>query len=339
MATLKQIAQRAGVSYATVSDIIHDKWQQKGITEETKNRVLKIVRALDYKPNRIARSLVNHKTYMIGVKLPSLVYQYWAKVAMELEQSARKYNYHTFFSVPGDWQNESEEIIRLYEHRVDGLVISPRISDKLAGLYTWLESKNLPFIFIGTKYTDKYYAVLDDNVSQAELAVSHLISLGHEKIAHICGSLSSVTGLDRKKGYEQALASAGIVTPKQYVIEGHFNIDDAHQAMRHLLDLGNIPSAVYCANDLMAIGAIKAIEQSGLNVPEDIAVVGHGDDIPFESFHRIPLTTIRQPIKKITEMAIKMLIDIIEGKNPEQKIVEIPGELIVRESCGAERKT
>ncbi len=334
MITLKQIAEKAGVSYATVSDVVHNKWQKKGIASETRNRVMKIVKELDYKPNRIARSLVRHKTNMIGVKLPSLVYQYWTKVAIELEQAAREYDYHTFFSVPCDWQDEREEIIRLYEHQIDGFIISPRMTDKLQELYNWLSGKGMPFVFIGTKYTDKYPAVLDDNVSQARLATEHLISLGHKKIAHICGSLGSVNGLGRKAGYEQAMRLAGLDIKEKYIVEGHFNIEDAYRAMKCLLEMDDKPTAVYCANDLMAIGAIKAIEQFSLRVPDDIAIVGHGDDIPFESFHRIPLTTIRQPIKQMTEIAVKMLIDIIEGKKPQRIIVECSGELVIRKSCG-----
>ncbi len=337
MVTLKHIAEKAGVSYAVVSDVVHNKWQQKGIAKETRDRVLKIVEQMDYRPNRIARSLVSKKTYMIGVKLPSLVYQYWTKIAIQLEQAAQRYNYHTFFSVPGDWQNESQEIMRLYEHQVDGLIISPRIPQKLSELYEWLDNKKLPFVFIGTKYTDKYYAALDDNIEQAKLAVNYLISLGHRKIAHICGSMSSITSIDRKKGYQQALTSAGIDISERYILRGKFNTDNAYQAMKRLLSTGDIPTAVYCANDLMAIGAIEAIEQFGLRVPEDISVVGHGDDIPFESFHRIPLTTIRQPVKQMTEIAMAMLIEIIEGKTPSQKTVMCQGELVIRKSCQANK--
>ncbi len=335
MVTLKQIAERAEVSHATVSDVIHENWEKKGISKKTRDRVLQIVREVDYKPNRVARSLAKSRTHMIGVKLPSLVYQYWATIATELERVAQKYSYHTFFSVPGDWQEEKEEILRLYEHQVDGLILSPRIPDKLEELYSWLKEKKFPFVLIGSKYTDEYPTVLDDNVGQARLAVNHLISLGHTRIAHICGNFTSTAGVERFSSYRQSLISAKIPVNEDYIVEGHYNIDDAKNAMYKLLKLKMQPTAVYCGNDLMAIGAINAIEYMGLKVPDDIAIVGHGDDIPFAMFHRIPLTTIRHPVAQITEIAVKVLIDIIEGKSPEQMIIECPGELIIRKSCGA----
>lgn len=335
MATLKQIAEKAGVSYAVASYVVHNRWKQKGISQETRDRVLKVIKELDYRPNLIARSLVRKKTHMIGVKLPSILHQYWAKLALKIEEAAQRHNYHTFFSVPGNWENEDQEIVRLYEYRVDGLIISPRIPDRLKELYEWLESKKMAFVFIGTKYTDKYPAVLDDNISQAKLAVNHLISLGHKKIAHIYGSLASPSGIERKAGYIEALKEAGLKISEEYIVEGEFNEKTAYQAMKQLLSLKEIPTAVYCANDLMAIGAIEAIEEAGLRVPSDIAIVGHGDDIPFESFHRIPLTTVRQPISQLAGNAVKMLIELIEGKMPKQRIIRCPGELIIRRSCGA----
>jgi LacI family repressor for deo operon, udp, cdd, tsx, nupC, and nupG len=189
-------------------------------------------------------------------------------------------------------------------------------------------------VFLGNPLREEDYLVIDDNISQATLAVEHLIALGHKRIAHIAGPEGHLNAENRRTGYFQTMEKHGLPTPPEYTGVGDFGVDPSCKIMKSFLELPHPPTAVYCANDPMAVGALKAIEESGLNVPGDISLVGHGDDIPFSWLNRIPLTTIHQPAEETAHHAIKILIDLIEGRTVETRKVELPGKLIVRNSSG-----
>ncbi len=328
------IAKQIGVTQATVSRALRD---DPRIGEKTRRRIQNFAREVGYRPNRVAQNLVNQRTQVIGVQLPSFGYDHWLSILKHLDESVRKLKYHLLLSAPAAWQEEMYEIERLCEYRVDGLIISPRVSRKLWRLYRTLIKQNIPFVFLGNTPSSEYYSVIDDNESQASMAVEHLIELGHTRIAFMHG-VSSVSGcIDRRRGYFRALQNHGLPQRPEYVGTGRFDLDQSRRAMEKILALPDRPTAIYCSSDSMAIGAIQAIENVGLRVPEDIAVVGHGDDLPYSWFDRIPLTTIRQPREQLAENAVQKLYALLQGKEPEQKVTRLPGTLIVRASSGKKR--
>ncbi len=332
--TMQKVAKLAGTSQATVSDVLRGRWQKKGIAERTYKRIMDIVEKSDYHPNRIARSLVRKKTQVIGVQVPAFLYEYMASLVRGLDSAARRYGYHTLLAAPAAWQDEAEELARLYEHQVDGLILNPQLPAPMEKIINHLRTENVPMVFLGNPPREEDYLVIDDNIGQASLAVEYLIGLGHERIAHIAGPDGHLNATNRRAGYLQTMVRHGLATPGEYLDVGNYHVEDSCRVMKKFLELSSPPTAVYCANDLMAIGALKAIEEAGLNVPGDISLVGHGDDIPFSWLNRIPLTTIHQPAEETALLAIKTLIDLIEGRSTETRKVELPGKLIIRSSSG-----
>jgi len=335
--TMQQVAELAGTSRATVSDVLRDRWRQKGISEHTCRRILDVVARTNYRPNRLACDLVRRRTRVIGVQVPSFLYDYCASIVRGLDAAARRLGYHVLLAAPTAWQNEAEELARLYEHQVDGLVLNPQVLPHMEKIINHLRSENVPMVFMGNPPREDDFMVTDDNVGQAAMAVEHLVRLGHTRIAHIAGPDGHLNAADRRNGYLQTLKHHNLPCPEGYIEVGNHSTDQAYVAMSIMLRLPSPPTAVYCGNDAMALGAIKAAEQAGLAVPRDLAVVGHGDDIPFSWFTRIPLTTIRQPAETNAERAMKMVIDLAEGRPVPQRRIALPGELIVRNSCGAKK--
>jgi DNA-binding LacI/PurR family transcriptional regulator len=332
--TMQKVAKLAGTSQATVSDVLRGQWKKKGISEKTYKRVIEVAQKADYRPNRIARSLVRKKTQVIGVQLAAFLYDYMSSLLHGLDTAARKHGYHILLAAPAAWQEEGEELKRLYEHQVDGLILNPQVVSHMELTIDRLRAEKVPMVFLGTPPRDEDYLVTDDNIGQATLAVEHLIRLGHKRIAHIAGPDGHLNADDRRKGYLRTMERFGLPTPPEYTQAGNFDVDLAGQVMKGFLQLSQPPTAVYCANDPMAAGALKAIEEAQLLVPADISIVGHGDDIPFSWLNRIPLTTIHQPAETTAEIAIKTVIDLIEERTVETTKVELPGKLIIRKSSG-----
>lgn len=332
---MNELAELVGLSRTTVSDVIHDRWRQKGISQKTYDRVMEAVRKSNFRPNSVARSLVSGKTRTLGVHLPTFLYDHWTSVIQHLDMAARTRGYHLLLSMPGTWQEEQEEIRRLCDQRVDGLILSPSFIRRIKPLAEWIQSEQIPFVFLGNTLGPGYYSVIDDGRSQAKLAVEHLIRLGHRRIAYIHGSSSSFGETERRRGYLQTLAQHGIALNRQYVRVAHYDVNEAKRAIQQMLRLPQPPTAVYCAGDTMALGAIAGAHALGVNVPTELAVVGHGDEVPFSEFQKVPLTSVRQSRQHLAELAVWMTLDLIDGRMPVQSQIRLPGELIVRASCGA----
>jgi len=332
--SMEQVAKLAGTSRATVSYVLRNRWHEKGISEPTRKRILSVAQQHGYRPNNLARGLVSGKTQIIGVQLPAFIYEHWSSIQKHLDDYARQRRYRLLFSSPTIWYEEEREIEMLLEQRVDGLILAPRRAKRMWRLYESLRRENKPFVFLGNSPGKGYFSVVDDNLSQARLAVDHLIRLGHRRIAHLVGPLSSRASIERYLGYRQALAEAGLPLCKDWM--RHAGVDSVLgcKVGKELLRMDGRPTAIYAAVDAVALGAIMAAEQMGLRVPEDVAVVGHADDIPFIECHRTPLTTVRQPRQALAEGALAMLLDLIEGRRPERPVVRIGGELVIRQSCG-----
>ncbi len=332
--TMEKVAKMAGISRAAVSYVLKDCWREKGISEKTYRRIMEVIQKCNYRPNRIATSLVSRKTRVIGVQVPAFQYEYNYSLVKNFDRFARKYGYHILLAAPAAWQDEADELARLYEHQVDGLILNPQVPSRMEKTLNQLRSEKVPMVFFGNVPDSARYYVADDNSGQAALAVEHLIHLGHRRIAHISGPADKYETLGRKQGVLTTLEKHRLACLPEYMELGSYEFDLAFVAAKRFLQLPTPPTAIYCANDLMAVAAIQAIEKAGLKVPNDIAVVGHGDDIPFSWFTRIPLTSVQQQPEKTAEQAMKMIIDLVEGRNVEQEKIVLPGNLIVRNSSG-----
>jgi len=333
--SMQAVANLAGLSRATVSDVINNRWREKGITRQTHDRVQQVIKKYNFRPNAIARSLAAGKTFTIGVQLPSSYYEHWSSILGFLDSALRRQGYHmTLASASLFHHHEEDEIRRLCDRQVDGLILSPERGSKLQGLYKWIKQRAIPFVFLGDAPLKGHYSVVDDNKGQSRLAIEHLIRLGHTRIAYLHGSSRTSGERLRRRSYLETLREHGLPIHRHYMGWGNHEFDRSKRVMEQMLELPTPPTAIYCAADTIALGAIEAAMGKGLRVPEDLAVVGHADDIPFISQHRVPLTTIRQPRQQLAEYSAQMLLDLIEDRTPAQSYIELPGELVIRQSCG-----
>lgn len=337
--SMEQVAKLAGTSRATVSYVLRGNWRERRISESTYRRIKDIAEAHEYRPNFLAQSLVSKKTRVIGVKFPGFLYDHWSSILRQVDMEARKREHRLLLAMPASWSDEEDQIEMLFEHRVDGLILAPLRPRRLWRLYDFLDREKVPYVFLGNAPGKKYPSVVDDNVGQAAMAVRHLLDLGHERVAILVGHPQSRGAIERLNGYRQALAERGIQVRKEYIRTGSLDTDSAHEQTLKLMSLAEPPTAIYAVADIVAIGAIEAVEQTGRRVPSDVAVVGHGDDFPFKSFQRIPLTTVRQPREQLAIQSMEMLFDMMAGQTPDRTWIELPGELIIRQSCGGGRGT
>lgn len=326
---MKNVAQVANVSIATVSRVFTG---SDPVTDETRKKVMKAVKELDYNPNVLARQLRTMKTKTIIVIVPDITNTFFSKVLRGIEITARRNGYRVLLGDTGnDVTVEYEYLKALYEKHADGLVLLTARVDRntiesLMEKYPavlaceYLEDSNFPTVSI-------------NNMSAARKATEHLLKLGHKRVAHITGPMNIVLSRDRLKGYKQAMKTYGLEINSLLIVEGDFYYKTGYDLMLKLMSIDNPPTAVFTANDEMAIGAIKAIESQGLKVPEDIAIVGF-DNIEMSVWFSPSLTTISQPMYEIGEKAMNLLLDLIRGKKLRKNQFVLDDELIVRESCG-----
>ena len=337
--TSRDVARLAGVSRTTVSLVLNNVPGVK-ISPETRQRVLEAARQLNYYPDVSARRLVSGKTHTIALvwhRGPDAVYwdAFLPGFLQGITRAARRYGYHLLFR-PIEQDEPDDAYVELARgHHTDGLVLSgPRADDPhLLGLHR----DGFPLVLHGQLPGTDIPSVDVDNVRGAIQAVRHLLALGHRRIGLITNApLAYTSARQRLDGYRQALEEAGLVPDDDLVRFGDFDEESGRRAMSDLLDLPSPPTAVFVASDMVAIGALRAILDRGLRVPEDIAVVGF-DDIAAARFVSPPLTTIRVPALGLGWTAGELLIRIIEQDVPNQTQVLLETELIVRQSCGAQK--
>ncbi|GAB6137253.1 LacI family DNA-binding transcriptional regulator [Halanaerobaculum tunisiense] len=328
--TIKDVAREAGVSYATVSRALND---HPDVNEDTKKRILKVANEIGYQPNDIARGLVNQETKTIGLLIPDITNPFFPEVARGVEEAAIEAGYNVFLCNT-NWNKEREKhyIDALLQKQIDGLIMVPS-SEELDHLEKLLNS-GVKTIFISSfiRHLD-FTSVIVDNISGAQRAVEHLIERGHENIGFIGAEEDRFDNQERLKGYKKALRANNIEIEQKYIKdqEGSYKRKSGYYLMKELLDLDLCPTAVFNYNDLLALGAIQAIREEGLSVPEDIAIIGF-DDISFASLPEIQLTTVAQPKYNMGQIALENLVEQIkdkEEKNISRRILLDP-ELIIR---------
>ncbi len=335
--TITDIAKRANVSKTIVSRVINNR---KGVSSQTREEVWRIVRELGYRANGLARSLSMCKTDTLGVILNNLCTQLLFDMIGGIEDVGLEEGYNVLFcSGKNDLDVKSRYIDFFAAGRADGIIIYGSAysdDDLIAGLY----KSEYPLVLIENYFdTLDVYSVYIDNYTGSYKAVKYLIGLGHTGIAHILGNPRTKAGTDRLQGCLSALRDGGIVPREAWFVESSFSRDSGYQAMQQILCGEHIPTAVFCGSDTQAYGALRAIYEHRLRVPEDISVVGFDDDPPsLDEIGTYPrLTTVAQPMYAIGRAAANLLLRAIREPAKSGVTVKVDTELRVRESCAPPR--
>ncbi len=329
--TLRQVATYAGVSITTVSNVIR---QWPYISDETRHRVEEAITELGYVPHTIAQGLRTGRTQIIGFIVPDLANPHFAAMVSITEAIAREHGYNVLiFNSRDDAALEVTCIHQVVNRWVDGLmIVQAATAQNTAEL---LHTLNIPVVAIDRVPVDFIGpSARIDNTLVSELAIDHLYSLGHRRIAHLSGPLGAQPAQERLNGYKRYLQEHQLSYVYSSTHEGTWGAESGYVGMRQILAEAELPTAVYASNDSMAIGALHALYERGLRVPEDISIIGV-DDIELTQHLHPPLTTVRQPIDQMARAGIDMLLKCIHTEsNPEtghsRKI--LTPELVIRES-------
>lgn len=328
--TIKDIAKHAGVSIATVSMVLNNK--DHGITQKTRDKILKIAEELNYRPNRLARGLVTKRTNTLGFILPDITNPFFPEIVRAAEDTANKYDYNLILCNTDDDEDKEKLYIEVLKEKcVDGIIFTSSIEPSEENLKTLLDY-DIPFVFLDRFIDiDKAYVIHTDGMQGMYEVVKYLIDMGHEKIAFLSGPFGSSTACERYKGYAKALKECGISIDKNLIVEGDYKEAGGKRAMRELLKRNTGFTAVACANDLMAIGAMEVLKQNNIRIPEEVSITGF-DDIALSKVLDPKLTTVSQPCYDMGHEATKMLIKLIEGKTPEKNKQVLKPKLVIRDS-------
>ncbi|OPJ57027.1 LacI family DNA-binding transcriptional regulator [Alkalithermobacter paradoxus] len=328
--TIKDIARLAGVSTATVSKIINNK--DDSISKDTRDKVIRIMKESNYVPNTIARSLVTKKTKTIGLVIPDIANPFFPELARGAEDKANKEGYNLIIcNTDDDTAKEDRYVSMLVEKMVDGIIFtasSERTSDFIS-----LRNTKIPIILVDRDIDLEGIngKITVDNFIGAYEGTRHLIEQGHKDVIFIAGSLKSKTSIDRLNGYKKALQDYSIEFKEENVIEGSYKTEWGYEAVSNLLNKKQNFTALFCANDLIAIGAIKALKENDIKTPQEVAVLGF-DDIYISKLVDPQLSTVRQPIYEMGYKSVEILIDILKNKSSKEKDVVLIPELIIRDS-------
>jgi DNA-binding LacI/PurR family transcriptional regulator len=332
--TVKDVARAAGVSTATVSRVLSGTDSRIPISDNTRRRVLAAVNDLGYRTNFFARSLRTRKSQTVGLVVADIRDPFFTEIIAGIERAATELGYFYLLSSAED--NPSRE--RLYMDifrlkRVDGILIAGATEKLNDSAVANLVADGIPVVLVGREYPDRQVpSVTVDNALGSQLAMDHLIRLGHRRIAHLNGGSAKPDSLSRSQGYRRALAAAKIKPDPRLEVDGGVTMADGYRGMRQLLTLARRPTAVFCFDDRAALGALRAIREAGLSAPGNVSVVGF-DDLDLCEYMVPPLTTVRQPRFDLGYEGMKLFTQIDAGGRPEHPLVLTP-ELIVRASTG-----
>ena len=332
--TMKRVAAELGVSVTTISKVLN---KQPDISDAMRARVLEKVRQLGYRRNAIARSLTLRRTHTVGVIVPDLMHSFFVEVVAALEQAIGERGYGLLLChLAEDPGRERQQLEMLLERQVDGIALASVSSRRNEDILRRLAAlrKGLVLIDRDDHVGVECHRVLTDDLLIGRLATEHLVSLGHRAIAHIGGPRLAHTRR-REKGYRDVMREYRVEVRDAWVVHGGLREQDGYEGMRRLLRAASGATAVFAANDPTAIGAMKALWEAGLRVPQDVAVVGAGD-IAHGDLIRVPLTTVSWSREQLGIKAAELILDQIarDGAGPFQRVI-VPPHLIVRQSCGA----
>ncbi|TCS81302.1 catabolite control protein A [Tepidibacillus fermentans] len=327
--TIYDVAREAGVSMATVSRVVNG---NPNVKPATRKKVLETIERLGYRPNAVARGLASKKTTTVGVVIPDISNPFFAEVVRGIEDIARMYHYNIILSNSDKNVDKELSLINtLLEKQVDGLLfMGGEVTEEHLNIF---KTSTVPIVLAATKDSQNMFPSVDiDHYQAAKDAVEAFIQYGHQRIALITGPLTDpLTGLARFEGYKDALREANIPFREDYVRVGNYRYESGMEAMKFFLELSDRPTAVFATSDEMAVGAIHAIQDKGLTVPDDIEVRGF-DNIPISSMVRPLLSTVSQPQYDIGAVAMRFLTKHMNEEPITEQNVILEHELINRSS-------
>lgn len=330
--TIRDVAREARVSVATVSRVVNATGQ---VTEATERRVRDAIRRLDYVPHGGARSLTIRRTHVIGVVLPEMYGDFFSEIIRGIDRIARPAGYHVLVSGSHSDPAETAAVLHALHGRVDGLVLM--MPGPGLGRLDRSLPRQTPAVLLNGAGVTAHPTLRVDNRRGARLAVDHLLDLGHRRIAHVRGPEGNADAAERLLGYREALAGRGVAADPRLELPGDFREESGYAAGERLAELVPRPTAVFVANDAMAIGCLAGLRSRGLEVPEDLSLVGF-DDVPNARYLTPALTTIRVPIAEVgsraTERLLRMLSNPADAGGEDEVVVPT---LSIRESTLAAR--
>jgi LacI family transcriptional regulator len=332
--TIKDVALKAGVSFKTVSNVVNNPSIVKLFTRK---RVLQVIRDLDYRPSAAARALVTHSRRLISLIISDVTNPAYPEMIEVIAWLARQKGFMLLLCNTGrDPDEENNYLDLISEQQADGVIIAcSNIDSNSADILTKRGIKVVLFNRRPFKYSVHYVGV--DNEGGGYAATNHLIKMGHRHIAFIRGAIKASTSFEREQGYRRALSDNSIPVDESLIVLGDYRAEEVSRVSTELLKREDRPSAIFAANDVMALAAIDTANQSGLRVPEDLAIIGF-DDIPIASNSMVGLSTVRSNIRSLAEEAAKLLFELIENAEhpypipPVEKI--LPVSLQIRRTCG-----
>jgi LacI family transcriptional regulator len=334
MVNIKDVAKLAGVAPITVSRVIN---HSGSVNPATRERVQKAIDELHYVPNTLAQSLRSKQTHTIALLLSDITNPFWTTIARGVEDAAAEKGFHTILcNTDEDPEKEATYLNLLLQRRVDGIVIAPTTNDK--NRLAALKRQQLPCVLVDRRVDGfKSDVVCGDNRAGAELLTEHLISRGHRQIALVSGPASISSATERAEGYRAAQRKHHIAIQEDLIIQGEFKQESGYQIVKRLAERQPCPTAIFAANNLIAVGALQALRELGLRVPEDMALVCF-DDIPYASAIEPFLTVAAQPAYEMGKTAAQLLLERMAAtRNIRTREVVFAPELVVRQSSGQTR--
>ena len=328
--TIVDVARQAGVSIATVSRVIH---RSPLVNAQTRTRVEQAMAELKYAPNAVARGLVTRRTQAIGLVITSMADPFFPPIVQGVEESALHRGYSVLLSTSNNDPDRELAVVRLLnERRVDAVIVA---SSRVGGLYLSHRGHSIPLVLINNEQSGAYtYSVGTDDVGGGYSAGRYLLGLGHRRIGYIHGPLEKQSTHDRCHGFTRALREDGVGPDPALITTADGQAQGGQQAMLALLGQRPRPTAVFCFNDLTALGALRAVRLAGLKAPDDVSILGY-DDIALAAFAEPPLTTIAQQTYELGKQALALALDLLDGKDVAS--ITLPAALVERGSCGPPR--
>lgn len=330
-ATIKHVAREAGVSVATVSRVMN---KSALVAEGTRQLVLDVAQRLGYSPHGAARSLITNRTSTLGVLLPDLYGEFFSEVIRGIDQTARREGYHVLISSSHSDHHATESLLRSMRGRVDGLILMlPDI--RVTAVASQLPD-GFPVVLMNCAGdTNGHDAINIANYEGAYAMAQHLIERGHRRIAIIRGAERNHDAAERLRGYRAALRDAGLPHDSALEATGDFSETSGYQAAAQLARVSPRPTAIFSFNDAMAVGALSALREAGLRIPDDMAVAGF-DDIPMARYVEPPLSSVHVDISALGARAATLLLDaVLQPGVREIRREIVPTNLVVRRSCGS----
>lgn len=314
-ATIKDIARKLNISTSTVSYALNG--GPRPVPEDIRLKVIETAKELQYRPNRIARSLITRRSYTIGV-VPTAASEnlgytpYFQGCVNGILNEAERLDQDVLIFTRYDTKNAEKLADSLLDGRVDGAIfLAPETGSEV---FDFVESHDIPFVVLSSEHpTAPVFNI--DNRGGVRVLVDHIVSLGHKKIAHIAGLPKHIDGIERKEAFIEAMACHGLEVPESMIVQGNFTTEGGYDAATNLFATKDLPTAIFAANDESAAGAIRAARENGLMVPDDVSIVGF-DDAPVSSMTYPTITTIRQPWEEMSRAGLRVLVEMIEGHDP-----------------------